>query len=383
MISIFKQRNRAAIHTRLFQLNKSWKTKRRIVVFESDDWGSIRTSNIQSYNNLKDQGYDVTKSPYMLDALERDSDLTALYDTLKKHKNNLGEHPKFTANIITANPDFEKIKKSNYTSYTYESVAKTCENSTHSKNVIQLWHEGLKNKLFIPQLHAREHVRYWEWMDKLQEGNHETINTFQMNMCGVPKAVSKEDLSFFQPLYISNSILEEQNVDIEPIVNEGGKLFQSIFGFESPSTVAPNVAWTNTTESIWNRCNIKFIQGGFLQEVHEKTEITYVPHYLGERNAFNQMYLVRNCTFEPCKSKSTDYWQQTFNEVKRSFLLNTPAIISTHRVNYIGAIKEENRSNGLGQLDKLLSAILEKYPNVIFMSSEQLGNTINKSKYNG
>ena len=62
-------------------------------------------------------------------------------------------------------------------------------------------------------------------------------------------------------------LLEEQNVDIEPIVNEGGKLFQSIFGFESPSTVAPNVAWTNTTESIWNRCNIKFIQGGFLQEV--------------------------------------------------------------------------------------------------------------------
>ena len=160
-------------------------------------------------------------------------------------------------------------------------------------------------------------------------------------------------------------------------------LHQSVFGFESPSTVAPNVAWTNTTESIWNRCNIKFIQGGFLQEVHEKTEITYVPHYLGERNAFNQMYLVRNCTFEPCKSKSTDYWQQTFNEVKKSFLLNTPAIISTHRVNYIGAIKEENRSNGLGQLDKLLSAILEKYPNVIFMSSEQLGNTINKSKYNG
>lgn len=382
MISIFKQRNRAGIKARLFLLNKSWKTKRKIVVFESDDWGSIRTSNIQSYNNLKDQGYDVTKSPYMLDALERDSDLTALYDTLKKHKNNLGEHPKFTANIITANPDFEKIKKSNYTSYTYESVAKTCENSTHSKNVIQLWHKGSKNKLFIPQLHAREHVRYWEWMAKLQEGNHETISTFQMNMCGLPKAVSKENLGFFSPVYIENAILHENNINLEQLIFEGSQLFTNIFGFKSKSTVAPNVAWTNATETIWNKCNIDYIQGGFLQELHGATGVKYIPRYLGEKNNLNQIYLVRNCTFEPCKSSDESYWKKTFKEIERVFLLNTPAIISTHRVNYIGAIKEENRSKGLGQLDKLLSAILEKYPNVIFMSSEQLGNTINNSKYN-
>ena len=383
MISIFKQRNRAAIHARLFQLNKSWKTKRRIVVFESDDWGAIRTSNFQSYNKLKAQGYDVDKSLYMLDALERDSDLTALYETLKKHKNNAGISPKFTANIITANPDFLKIKENNYASYTYESVVQTCEASTSSKNVIPLWLEGIRNNVFTPQLHGREHVRYWEWMNKLQQGNKETITTFEMNMCGVPKAVSKDNLGFFSPVYIHDDILKENNINLEELIVEGSELFTDIFGFESKSTVAPNVAWTSTTESIWSKCNIDFIQGGFLQELHSGKGVKYIPRYLGEKNKFNQIYLVRNCTFEPGKSSNENYWTNTYKEIKRAFLLNTPALISTHRVNYIGAIKETNRTHGLKQLEALLTALISEFPDVEFMSSEQLGNTINKSKYNG
>lgn len=378
MISIFKYRNRAAVKARLYQLNKSWKTNRKIVVFESDDWGSIRTSNIQSYNKLKKQGYNVGNSPYMLDALEQDTDLTALFETLSKHKNNLGESPKFTANIITANPDFERIQKENFSAYYYESVEKTCKTYGNSKNVISLWKEGLHNNLFVPQLHGREHVKYWEWIKMLQNHDSETINTFQMKMCGVPKAVSKNGISFFNPLYIEDSILRNNDIDLEELIVEGSDLFRQIFGFKSKSTVAPNVAWTNTTESIWNTCNIEYIQGGFLQEVHGVSNVKYVPRYLGEKNELNQMYLVRNSSFEPCKTSDESYWLNTFKEVKRAFFLKTPAIISTHRVNYIGAIKEENKTNGIKQLDLLLKAIISKFPDVEFMSSDQLGELMKK-----
>lgn len=379
MISIFKQRNRAAVKARLFQLNKSWKTKRKLIVFESDDWGGIRTSDLKSYTALKSHGYEVEKSPYMLDALERDCDLSTLFETLAKHKNSSGIIPKFTANIITANPDFDKIEKDNYSAYSYESVEKTCANSIDSKNVISLWKEGLEKDIFIPQLHGREHVRYWEWMHKLQQQDEETLKTFKMKMCGVPKAVSKHGMSFFSPLYIDDLILKENNIDVKKLIIEGSELFNTIFGFKSKSTVAPNVAWTNTTESIWAKCDIKFIQGGFLQEVHGKTGINFIPRYLGEKNLLGQIYLVRNSTFEPCKSSDQEYWKNTFMEIKRAFSLNTPAIISTHRINYIGAIKESNKTHGIKQLDLLLSAIITKYPDVEFMSSDELGETIIKT----
>ena len=229
-------------------------------------------------------------------------------------------------------------------------------------------------------MHAREHVRYWEWMNNLQHDDDETLKTFEMKMCGLPKAVSKSNTSFFKPIYVNDIILSKFNIDIEKLIVEGSELFTEIFGYKSKSTVAPNVAWTKTAESIWKKCEIDFIQGGFLQELHSTESIKYIPHYLGQKNKLGQIYLVRNCTFEPSKSSDKQYWKNTFKEIKRAFFFKTPAIISSHRVNYIGGIKKSNREHGLQQLKLLINAIILKYPNVEFMSSSELGELIRNKK---
>ena len=56
-----------------------YKTNRKIVVFESDDWGSIRMPSKLAYSNLLNKGIDVDKS-YLydtLDSLEKKEDLEA------------------------------------------------------------------------------------------------------------------------------------------------------------------------------------------------------------------------------------------------------------------------------------------------------------------
>ena len=56
-----------------------YKTNRKIVVFESDDWGSIRMPSKFAYSNLLNKGIDVDKS-YLydtLDSLEKKEDLEA------------------------------------------------------------------------------------------------------------------------------------------------------------------------------------------------------------------------------------------------------------------------------------------------------------------
>ena len=55
------------------------------------------------------------------------------------------------------------------------------------------------------------------------------------------------------------------------------------------------------------------------------------------------IYLVRNRTFEPAQSSSKNYWESTYRQIENAFAKGTPAIISSHRVNFIGSINQENR----------------------------------------
>jgi hypothetical protein len=83
--------------------------------------------------------------------------------------------------------------------------------------------------------------------------------------------------------------------------------------------------------------------------------------------------------FEPSESKS-DWVNKCFKNIEIAFRWNKPAIISTHRLNFIGSIFEENRTNNLKMLDSLLSAILIKWPEAEFISSADLAAIINNEK---
>ena len=91
-----------------------YKTNRKIVVFESVDWGSIRMPSKLAYSNLLKKGIGVDKSLYdTLDSLEMKEDLEALFSVLQ---NNTSAYslPIFTFNTVIQNPDFSKIKENNF-----------------------------------------------------------------------------------------------------------------------------------------------------------------------------------------------------------------------------------------------------------------------------
>ena len=56
-----------------------WRTKRRIVVIESDDWGSIRMPSKDVYQRFLDRGLNLSNSDYnRIDTLESNEDLITL-----------------------------------------------------------------------------------------------------------------------------------------------------------------------------------------------------------------------------------------------------------------------------------------------------------------
>jgi hypothetical protein len=371
---MINEKNLMSLYARWLYYIKALTTNKKIVVIESDDWGSIRTSNKEAYDVLLQDGYDMTKSPYTIDALESNEDLTNLYSVLDSVKDSQRNPACFTANMIMANPDFEAIEKNNFSKYVYETVDKTLDKYKGRDKVRDLWKHGMQTKMFFPQLHAREHVRYWDWMNALKENDVEAKKTFKLGMCGVPRVVSKNGTSYFYPPYIDDQILIQEKVDLNQLISEGAELFKSEFGFYSKTTIAPNCGWTSSCEKIWKQNHLKFIQGGYLQEHHYANKTKYIAHYLGEKSKTEGLtYLVRNCTFEPSTSTNPNYWEGTFKQVENAFSRKTPALISSHRVNYIGSVDEKNRENGLRQLYTLLNKITEQYPDVIFLNSFQLG----------
>ena len=98
-----------------------WQTKRRLVVFESDDWGSIRLESRKTLDSLLKKGIWVdNQNNWRLDCLETKDDLEKLFSLLSKFKDKNGKHPLFTMNTVMGNPDFASIKDSAYDIFFHE-----------------------------------------------------------------------------------------------------------------------------------------------------------------------------------------------------------------------------------------------------------------------
>lgn len=353
---------------------RGWKTDRKIVVFESDDWGSIRMPDIKVYDKMLKSGLRVDKCPYCrYDTLASKDDFGHLFDVLRKHTDKYGNHPVITGNTIVANPDFKKIKASNFESYFFEPFTETIKQ--YSNRNFDSWKEGIENKLFFPQFHGREHLNIRRWLSTLQKKSKEVHLAFDNNFFGISSTISNEkNPSFMAALDMDDDqALKLNNTTIE----EGLKMFNQIFGYSSESFIAPNYIWTKQTEDILAKNNVKFLQGGFVQKNPLKRDIY---NYTGKVNKNKQIYLTRNAVFEPSMLIQKDWISECLLAIDKSFKLHKPAIVCTHRVNFIGGIFESNRTNNLKLFDKLLTSLLNKWPDIEFMNSAELGQLIDKER---
>lgn len=73
---------------------------------------------------------------------------------------------------------------------------------------------------------------------------------------------------------------------------------------------------------------------------------------------------------------NADYVSDCLRRIKIAFKWGKPAIIGSHRVNYIGFIDESNRERNLKLLKLLLGEITRIWPDVEFLDSSELTTAI-------
>lgn len=361
----------------VFWINRSrfrgWRHDSKILVIESDDWGCTRMADRLAFEFLVDRGYAVDRSALCLDMRESSEDVVALFEVLVSHPDRRGRAACITGNMIMANPDFEYIRQSNFTEYRCVTLSDEPPSTSDYESVINLLRAGMQGRMFIPQFHCREHVRWWKWLEALQTGSSEARLLFDLRISSLPDAVSRERLHFDGPIFVDQAELDRYGVRLERIVKEGVAAFRRVFGFTSLSTVAPNYTWSDKVEEIWKRCGIEYVQGSAVQLTGCARQRR--GHFTGERGLSGLIYLVRNCNFEQ-NDGGEQRLSRCLTEIARAFRRKQPAILCSHRANYVGGISREFRDRNLRLLDRLLAEVRRRWPDVYFLSSPELGHMI-------
>ncbi len=341
-------------------------TKRKLLIIESDDWGAIRTPSKAVYQKLLSKGIIEKDDPFaMYDALASEDDLTHLLETLSKFRDCNNRNPVITANCIIANPDFDKIGSSKFEKYYYESCEQTYKRYPKHQKSFEIWKQGINHGLIFPQYHGREHVNVPIWMSKLTEGDNNFKTGFELETYAIDHTI----------VAALNAKNELQQIEINKSIEDGYIAFEKMYGYKSISFIAPNYTWNDEVERALMNLGVRYLQGSKRQNIPslDGDRLSAKYHYTGQRNTFGQSYLVRNCLFEPSISPKIDYVSLSLKQIDNAFFWNAPAIIGSHRLNYIGYLDEKNRLKNIESLKKLLSLILQKYPDVEFVTSAELG----------
>lgn len=359
-----------------------WRTDRKIVVIESDDWGSIYMPTVHAKMGLINSGLNLNTHYLQYDSLETRADLQSLFKVLKKHKDSTNRPPVITAVANVANPDFNAIKESNFTTYSHESFVETSNRFEASSGILEDYKEGIQNRLFYPIFHGREHLNITRWMKLLSENNFAIKTAFKF---GVPALGRDENGKQLPDLRAAFDLDDLSELEVQKeVLKSGLALFEEIFGFKSRYMVPPNGPFNSSLEENLKELGVEFIG---TSKIHlsplggGKWKKEY--RYLGKKNKHQQAYITRNCFFEPSSwehSKEKDWVSSCTEEISSAFLMKKPATISSHRVNYMGGLDLNNRENGLERLDTLLGAIIKRWPSVEFLTAEELGDIIAKSE---
>ncbi len=356
-----------------------WKTKRKIVVFSVDDYGNVRMGSKEARRQMQLEGLDTESNRFdKLDALEDAEDLEQLYDSLSSVKDKNGKSAIFTTFSLPANPNFEKIIASNYSEYFFETLSETHQKIKGYENVLELIHEGVEKKLIFPEFHGREHLNIKTFLELLRKKDKEIL-------CAIDnKSYASISSKPFPNISYASAFGFESFSEVEnhkKILVDGLNLFEEVYGYRARHFTAPETHAHGSLEELLQKEGIDFIDTDFIKREHQG-EGTYKKsfNYLGKKNRFKQRYILRNCVYEPLLMPNLNWEDYCMKEIEIAFKFNKPANISSHRVNFSGHIESSNRDKGLKGLRGLLKKIVEKWPEVEFMFTREVGDLMNQQK---
>lgn len=348
--------------------------KRKALAIFIDDFGSIRVKNKDACAKL--QNAKVRDDLFLRDTLASEQDVNALFDVLLSVRDANNHFACTTPFVIMANPDFERIKDSGFKHYYREPFVETFKRYGNGyERVFDLWRQGQSEGIFLPAFHGTEHMNVLKWMKALQEGHKSTLLGFENECVCIPNIEGE--------IAIDGLVKEcdiEKVSDLKSLADDikiGADMFRQYIG-EEPTLFTPGAGtYSPLMEPSLLQCGIKYIDvARTKRQPLGDGKYTKQYHYLGQTNKLGLRFIVRNCSFEPVVGGDATI-ASCIDQIACAFSMRKPAIISTHRLNYIGHFDEDNRTENLRRLKTLLETVKKRWPDVEFVSGKEICNMYN------
>ncbi|MDZ7262137.1 MAG: hypothetical protein ONB05_08540 [candidate division KSB1 bacterium] len=354
-------------------------TKHKVIVFQSDDWGFCGwVPDLKAYQKLhlhdRVENRQSRIAVFTKSTLESPSDLDRLFNVLEKYTGGDGRPVVFQPAYIMSAPDYEAIKASGYKTYS-DLVIPKVPSRWERGDFIAKAKEGFKKGIWYPVYHGNTHGNMVAWMERVRANRKDVMAAFNYQTC-VDGSMTESD-EYNQALSFRQQ---------RALIARGIQRFFEVFGYYPVSAIAPNYVWQQKTELALAEHGIKVIQGKNLQQLQRpflhkimgktvnllgnKSADKTWQISMGDYNRYLKLYyLNRNVDFEP-RGKEVAA-ERSYQEIVSAWQRNEPAIVNTHRVNYV-YLDESWVAKNLDQLDKLLNTIRLNHPTAVYLTDYEV-----------
>jgi len=208
-------------------------------------------------------------------------------------------------------------------------------------------------------------------MEYLASGDERFLFAFKKKCFAIDEIGSHNRRENLMAAYDYNN--QEELDFVKSSIAKGLKQFEDIFGFKSKTSITPCYVWDKKVEQELLSGGVKVIQGSFSQNAPMSgRHFKKIYHYNGQKSKYSQLYFVRNGLFEPSINHNIDWVDKCMESIDIAFKWGKPAIISTHRINFVGRLDLKKRDLNLKMFEQLLFKIRKKWPEANFIDSSTL-----------
>jgi hypothetical protein len=243
-----------------------------------------------------------------------------------------------------------------------------------------LWQEGIAKGLIQPQFHGREHLNLTLINHRIKQNSLDLkANLENESMAGLDSDLS--GIGFTQAFALTPAkSLEEQLAIHREVIAAGMDTFEQVFDFRSQTFTPPSQVIHPSLFRFAEEQGIKGIDKPYRvhRDLGDGKRIIEKNH-LGKQGSQKHVTIVRNVVFEPAEEDVFDPVKRALQLIEAAFRWGKPAIISSHRVNFCGHIEPGYRAKGLANLKRLLDSMLLRWPEIEFISADELVKIIDES----
>ena len=313
-----------------------------VLIVESDDWGPGPAGHA--------------------DALER------VCTVLAAHVDHTGRRAVMTIGVVLAAPDNRAIRASAFSNYTRRTLLDP--EFDYMRNALLA---GRNRGVLALQLHGLEHLWPPAFMQYAAESDGEVRRWIEAG-----DGTETETLpSHVQSRWADTTVLPSRaqpEPEITAAVAEEVALFRDCFGTPPTVVVPPTFVWTASVEAQWASHGVAVLVTPGRRYTGRDAEGRPARVDRTVRNgdrASGMICVVRDIYFEPSYGHTA---QRAVDAVQAHARLGRPALLETHRFNFIGA--PESVEHSLAELGAMLARARETLPGLRFASVEEIAQAL-------